>query len=114
MPRAVKDRFRRAGAGIEQSEDREFGGEAELVVVDEVADDLDAGGIDWRLDGAAEHIEMPVGDAGFEVNARFDHRLAPALAGQARFNGGQDLFIGDLEFVDVEAIEIGDIDRWQD
>ena len=42
----VEDRLRRAGARIEQRKHRELRREAELVVVDEIADDLDAGGID--------------------------------------------------------------------
>ena len=110
----IEDGLRRAGARIEQSQDREFGGKAELVVVDEVADDLDARGIDRRLDGAAQHVEMAVGDPGFEMNARLDHRFAPALTGKACLDGRQDFLVGDLEFLDIEAVEIGDVDRRQD
>ena len=61
----VQDRLGRADARIEQRQDAELGGQALLVVVDEVADDLDAGGVDRRADGAAQHVEMAVGHAGF-------------------------------------------------
>src|ERR1700688_501016 len=110
----IEDRLGRAGARIEQCKDGKLGRKAELVVVDEVTDDLDARGIDRRLDGAAQYVEMPVGDAGLEMNAGFDHRFAPALTGKACFHGRQDLVVGDLELVDIEAVEIGDVDGRQE
>ncbi len=79
----IEDRPGRAGAGIEQGQDRQFGRKAELVIVDEVADHLDARAVDRRLDRAAQHVEMAVGDTGLEVHARFDHGLAAPLAGKA-------------------------------
>src|SRR5260370_25664764 len=109
----IQDRLRRTRARIEQRENGQLGRKTELVIVDEVADDFDARGIDRCLDGAAQDVEMPVGDAGLEVNAGFDHRFAPALTGEAGFDGRQYLVVGDLEFVDIEAVEIGDIDRRQ-
>src|ERR1700722_12470844 len=111
---SVEDGPGRAGARIEQRQDAKLGRKAELVVVDEVADDLDTRGIDRRLDGAAQHVEMPVGDAGLEMNAGFDHRFTPALTGEARFHGRQYLVVGDLELVDIEAVEIGDVDGRQE
>src|SRR5260221_2094053 len=110
----IEDRLWRAGTRVEQREDSKLGRKTELVVVDEVADDLDACGIDRRLDGAAQYVEMPVGHTGVEMNPGFDHRFPPALTGEACFDRPQDLVVGDLEFVDVEAVEIGDIDRRQE
>src|SRR5260221_7612798 len=107
----IEERLRYTGARIEQRQDRKLGRETELVVVDEVADDFDARGIDGRLDGAAQHVEMAVGHAGLEMYAGFDHGFAPALTGEARFDRRQDFVVGDLEFVDVEAVEIGDVER---
>jgi hypothetical protein len=57
---------------------------------------------------------VPVRDTGFEMNAGFDHGFAPTLTGEAAFHRRQDLVVGDLEFVDIEAVEIGDIDRRQE
>src|SRR3546814_10541883 len=45
----IQDRLRHAGARIKQQQDGQFGRQVVLVVVDEVADHLDAGGIN-RLD----------------------------------------------------------------
>ena len=58
-------------------------------------------------------LKWPFGDAGLEMHARLDHRLAAALAGKARLNRRQDFIVGDLEFLDIEAVEIGDVDRRQ-
>src|SRR5258708_27445499 len=111
-PTCVQNRPRCTGAGIEQSQDAKFRMKTEFVIVDEVANDLDAGTIDRRLDRPTQHVEMPVGDAGFEMDPWFDDRLASALTGQARFDRRQDLLVGDLELFDVETIEVSDIDRW--
>src|SRR5689334_14799467 len=54
---------------------------------------------------------MPVGDARFEMHARLDDGLAPALTGEAGFNRRKDLVVGDLQFFNVESVEIVDIDR---
>ena len=43
--------------------------------------------------------------------ARLDYRLAAALARKARLGRAQDLIISKLEFFDIEAIEIGEVDR---
>src|SRR6185295_12444020 len=48
---------------------------------------------------------------GLEMHARLDHGLAAALRREAGLDGGEDLVIGDGEFFDVEAIEVGDVDR---
>jgi len=112
-PAGIEDRLRRAGARIEQREDGKLGGKTELVVIDEIANDLDARGIDRRLDGTAQHVEVPVGDARFEMHAGLDHGFATALTGQARFNRRKDLVVGDLKFIDVETVQIGDIDGRQ-
>ena len=69
--------------GIQQQQQPDLGRQALLVVVDVVADDLDAGEIDRRAERAAQHVEMPVhGRIGHEMHARLDHGLAPALRGE--------------------------------
>jgi len=54
---------------------------------------------------------MAVGHAGLEMDARFDDRIAAPLRRQARLDRGQDFLVGDLELLDIEAVQIGDIDR---
>src|SRR6478752_7137764 len=109
----VEDRLGRAGSRIEQHQNGQFGWKAELVIVDEVADHLDPRAVDRRPDRTAQHIEMTVGDPRFEMHARFDHGLAAPLAGQARLDSRQYFVVGNPEFFDVEAIEIGDVNRRQ-
>src|SRR5216683_1421697 len=109
----IQDRLRRAGARIEQRQDRKLGRKANFVVVYEVANNLDARGVDRRFDRAAQNIEMTVCNARLEMDARFDHRLAPSLTGEARLDGRQDFVVGHLELFDIDAIEIGDMDRRQ-
>ena len=80
----VEDGARRAGARVEQVEDAEFRRQAVQVVVDIVADDLDAGRVE-RRDVAAQHVEMAVeGGVRLEMHARLDHRLAVALRDERR------------------------------
>ena len=70
--------------GIEESEHRELGRQTQLPVVDEIADDLDAGDAE-RTDDAAQHVEMTFGGAlRDEVHARLEHGLALALAPAGR------------------------------
>src|SRR3546814_13251687 len=94
---------------IKQQQDGQFGRQVVLVVVDEVADHLDAGGINRLAQRAAQHVEMAVGDAGLEMHARVDHRLAPALAGQAGLDGGQDFVVGERQFLDIETVQVGEV-----
>jgi len=54
---------------------------------------------------------VTVGDARLEMHARLDHRLAAPLRSQARLDRRQDLVVGDPELFDVEAVQIGDVDR---
>src|SRR3546814_1659135 len=65
----IQDRLRHAGARIKQQQDGQFGRQVVLVVVDEVADHLDAGGINRLAQRAAQHVEMAVGDAGLELRS---------------------------------------------
>src|ERR1700757_23469 len=83
----------------------------EFVVINEVANDLDAGPVDRGFDRPAQHVEMAVGGARFEMDAGFDDGIAPALGCKARFDRRQDFAVGDLEFLDVETVEVGDVDR---
>ena len=94
---------RHAVARIEQQQRRQLRGQALLVVVDEVADDLHAGAADGRADGAAQHVEMAVRHAGLEMHARLDHRLAAALRRKRRLDRGEDLVVGQRKRLDVEA-----------
>ena len=106
----VEDRARHAGARIEQVQDAEFRRQAVLVVVDVVADDLDAGRIE-RRDVAAQHVEMAMeGRVGLEMDARLDHRLAVALGDQPRLDRVDDFGIGHRQRLDVERVEIVDVD----
>jgi len=56
---------------------------------------------------------MTVGDSGFEMHARLNHGLAAPLAGKAALDGRQYFIVGDLELFDVEAVQIGDVNRRQ-
>src|SRR5260370_31684562 len=96
---------------MEQQDDSELRREAELVVVDEVAHDLDAGAIDRGVDGAAQHVEMAVRLSGRQVDARLDHRLAAALRRQAGLDRRQDLLVAERKLLAIEAIEKGYVDR---
>jgi hypothetical protein len=108
----IEDRRRRAVARIEQGQHTVFRGPAGFVVIDEIAHHLDPGGIDLAADPAAQHVEVALrSGARFQMHARLDHRLAPALHGQAALDGGQDLGIGQRQRLDVEAVEVGDVDR---
>ncbi len=106
----IQDRARRAGARIEQVQDAELRGQAMLVVVDIVADDLDAGRIE-RRDVAAQNIEMAMeGRVGLEMDARLDHGLAVALGDEPGLDRADDFGIGHGKRLDVEGVEVVDID----
>jgi hypothetical protein len=72
-------------------------------------DHLDAGAVDRRLQGSAQHVEVPARDAGLEVHPRLDDRLAAPLHGEARLDGVQNLVVGDVQLFDVEPVEEGDV-----
>ena len=112
MPLASRIAFGTPVRGSNSSSIAEFGRQAEFVVVDEVADDLDAGGVDRLLDRAAQHVEMAVGDARARdaCAARSPSRPRPGsarLASIAARISSSVIF----EFFDVEAVQIGDVDR---
>ncbi len=85
-------------ARIEQVEQPHLRRQAAPVVVDVVADDLDAGERE-RRDVAAQHVEVAVDTraSGDEMHARLDHRLAVALRAQAGLDGVEDLVVGQRE-----------------
>src|SRR5581483_3956213 len=83
----------------------------DFVVVDEVADYLDAGPVDWLLDCPAQHVEVPVGGTGFEMDARLYNGITPALGRQAGFDRRQNFVVSKLELFDVVTVEVGDVDR---
>ena len=56
---------------------------------------------------------MAARNAGLDMDARLDDGLAPPLTSQARLDGRQNLVIGQLEFFDVQSVQIGDVDRRQ-
>ncbi len=108
----IQDRLRHAGRWIEQVEDRHLGGQAELEVVDEVADDLDAGEAQ-RLHHAAQHVEMPVGGALGNRDGRAARSRSGPIALRAQAGSSTALRISSslrAERVDIRAIEIGDED----
>ena len=106
----VEDGARHAGARIEQIEDAEFRRQAVQVVVDIVADDLDAGRVE-RRDVAAQHVEMAAeGRIRLQMHARLDHRLAVALRDEAGLDRRQDFGVGHRQGVDVERVQIVDVD----
>ncbi len=106
----VEQRARHAGARIEQVEERHLRGQAALVVVDIVADDLDPGEIEWR-EVAAQHVEMAVERlVRDEVHARLDDRLALALGAQAALDGVKNLLVGHCQRRNVRTAQIGKMD----
>src|SRR4051812_49161108 len=70
---------RHAGLGIEQVEERHLGWKPETIVLDVIADDLDAGEPE-RRNIAPENIEMALESAvGRQVYTRLDDSLLAAL-----------------------------------
>jgi hypothetical protein len=56
---------------------------------------------------------VPIGGSRLEVDARLNHGISTPLGGQARLDRRKNFVIGDLEFFDIETVEIGDINRRQ-
>ena len=77
------------------------------------ADDLDAGRSIGGLMAPRSTLKWPLATPVRDERA-VRLRFAPALTGKACFDGRKDFLIGNLEFVDIEAVEIGDVDRRQD
>jgi hypothetical protein len=80
------------------------------VIVDVVADDLDARMARRR---PAKHVEVAVGTAREQVRARLDHRLAVALIGQHAADAIEDLVVGQRSRLDGRAIQVGDLQGGQ-
>ena len=88
----VDDRLGNAVARVHQQQQADLGGKSFLVVVDIVADHLDAGEIDRRPECAAQDVEMPLhGGIGHQMHARLDHRFTAALRGKTRLDRADDL-----------------------
>ncbi len=100
-----------AGLGIGKIEHRHLGRQVVPVVVEEVADDLDAGE-PQGMDHAAQHVEMTARRALFrhQVHARLDDRLAFGLGDECAFDGRDDLVVGHGEGFDVAAMQVVDVD----
>ncbi len=106
----VDEGDRHAGARIEEIEQRHLRGQAALVVVDIVADDLHAREA-HRRHIAAQHVEMAAeGRVGLQMHARLDHRLAETLRAQSRLDGGEDLLVGQREALDIRPVEVREVD----
>ena len=104
--RGVEQRDGHAGSRIEKIEQRHLRWQPELVVVDVVSDDLDAGETE-RRDIAAQNIEVTVERGiGNEVHARLDHGLPATLCKQARLDRTENFVVGELERVDVRTVQI--------
>src|SRR5260370_35230760 len=77
----IQDRLRRAGARIEQRQDRKLGRKANFVVVYEVTNDLDPRGVDRRFYRAAQNIEMTPWNTPPQRGPGFDHPPPPPPPG---------------------------------
>jgi hypothetical protein len=81
------------------------------VVVQIVADDLDARELE-RREIASQDVEVPAHcGIGLEMNARLDSRAAGALRAQPVLDGSQDLVVRERESFDVGAAEEGKLAR---
>ena len=109
---AVDDRFRSAVGRVHQQEQPKLRRQPLLVVVDIVADDLDAGQVDRRAEGAAQDVEMPGhGLVGHQVHARLDDGLAASLRRETLLDRREDFIVRQRQGGDVEGVEIGQIER---
>ncbi|MNN35060.1 hypothetical protein D3C81_1488980 [compost metagenome] len=105
----VDHRDRHAGARIEQVQHGHLRRQAVLVVVDEIADDLDAGQAK-RRHVAAQHVEVAIeGGVRHQVHARLDHGLAVALRDQCLLHRVDDFGIGHFQPRNVPAVEVGEM-----
>jgi hypothetical protein len=86
-------------------------GQAALVVLHEVADDLDASELQ-RRDVATQHVEvaLEVG-IGRQMHARLNDGLAAALGFQPNFHRIEDLLVRHRQCFDVGAVEPSEMDR---
>ncbi len=110
QPGGVDDRAGRAGLGIEERQKPHFGRQAMAIVAVEVTHDLDAGEAE-RRHITAQHVEVAVGRPGPQMHARLDHRLAAPGRDEARFDGLEDLGIGEAQRLDRRAAQIVNLDR---
>ena len=110
----IEHRARHAGARIEQQQQRRSPTESQLVIVDEVADDLDAREIDRRLRSQPRStLKWPCSLATRASRCtRGSITVSPRpWAREAGLDRREDLVVGELELLDVEAVQIGDVDR---
>src|SRR5262249_36908362 len=92
---AVDDRLWDAVARVHEQEQSDLGWQAFLVVVDVVADHLDAREVDRRAERTAQPVEMPrYGRIRHQMHARLDDRLAPTLRRESGLDGGEDFVVG--------------------
>ena len=84
------------------------------VIVDEIADNLDARPVDGPAKRTTQHVEMAARHARLQMHARLDHRLAAPLRSQRVLNGTEDFIIGQVKLGYVEPVEKIDIDRGMD
>ena len=79
-----------------------------MVVVVEIADNLDASCITWR-DVSAQHVKMTIhGLVRQQMHARFDHGFTVALCAQAGFNCSENFIIVERKLGHVMAAQITD------
>ena len=101
---AVDDRVGRAGLRAEQDHGRELRRHVVLVVLLEVADDLDARGAD-RFHVALEDVEQLLGEVEDEVIlGRHDHLLV-AVGLETDLDGVEHVLKAQLEGIDILARE---------
>ena len=90
-PGSVDDGLRRSVGGVEKVQQRHFGRQAAFVVIDEIADHFHARD---AMDDPAQHVEMAIGDARFQMHPGFDHRLATPCGDQAALDRVKNVVIG--------------------
>jgi hypothetical protein len=96
---------------VHQQQEAHLGRQALLIVVHEVADHLHAGKAYGRAERPAQHVEVTVGDPRLKMHSGLDHRLAAPLRREAGFDRRDDLAVRELERLDVERVQIGEIER---
>ena len=96
---------------VEQAQEPQLRRQPARVVVEVVADDLDARQTE-RRDVAAQDVEVPAQRGiGLEVDARLDRRLAASLRAQGVLDGVEDLVVRECELLDLGPAEPGQLER---
>ena len=110
QPSGIDHRDRRSGPRIEEAQQAHLGRQRAPVIIDVIADDLDAGKTQ-RRHIAAKHVEVPAERrVRGEMHARLDHRLAAALRQESPLDRGENLVIGERQRGDVRTVQIIEVE----